>query len=541
MRPITRPVDRLAVRGPTIWVARAPNGHNVRVHDRAGRLVLTEDEVRAAEAARDATAVGADAPSRVESRRWRPGRLFLVLLVLTFALRIPAFVVDVFNSDETFLATQAQVLNHGGRLYTDAVDRKPPLVPYVYAATFKLFRTTELWSVRVVAMLAVALTGLLLAMEARRRWGNRAGWIAGVLFVLSSIAFAPQDGQAANFEIFMLPAMCAAILLAREGRGLGAGVSLALATLAKQTAAVALLPVLYLISKARSRRGMRETVAGFTLPIAIVALLVGPGELLFWAVLGNGSYLSVRDASSFFVLRFVEKTAAFVAANIAILWLLPRAWRRRREDADLWLWLLSSCVAVAVGFRFFGHYYLQLLPPLCLLTAGTVVRLRREFLLTTLVVATAVAVNFSISGFFATSEPPYKTVSRYVARHSGDGDRIFVWGHVPEIYWASGRAPATRFPTTTFLTGYQGGRPPKEVSADQATPGAWDEFVQDFNNHPPRFVVDTSPAHIRGSEFYPMSKFPRVAELVRRDYRYVRSIDAIAIYERRPHPTRRAM
>src|SRR6478752_4916837 len=142
-------------------------------------------------------------------------RIFLVLLALTFVLRLPAFFTPVFNSDETFLATQAHVLNDGGELYQDAIDRKPPIVPYVYAATFTFFETTALWSVFVVAM----------------------------------ITFMPQDGQAANFEVFMLPSMTAAILFARRGRGFLAGVAIAGATLAKQTGAATLLPVVYLIAR----------------------------------------------------------------------------------------------------------------------------------------------------------------------------------------------------------------------------------------------------------------------------------------------------
>ena len=98
-----------------------------------------------------------------------------MLLALTFVLRLPAFFTPVFNSDETFLATQAHVLNDGGELYEEAIDRKPPIVPYVYAATFAFFETTALWSVRVVAMLAVALTALLLAIEGRRRYGAQRG------------------------------------------------------------------------------------------------------------------------------------------------------------------------------------------------------------------------------------------------------------------------------------------------------------------------------------------------------------------------------
>ena len=80
------------------------------------------------------------------------GRLVLVVLVLTIALRLPAFFVPVFNSDETFLATQAQVIRAGGDLYTEAADRKPPLVPFVYAAAFEVFDTSDLWTARLFWM-----------------------------------------------------------------------------------------------------------------------------------------------------------------------------------------------------------------------------------------------------------------------------------------------------------------------------------------------------------------------------------------------------
>ena len=127
--------------------------------------------------ASDPGVVLAATPSGVEARSERRElfRIFLVLLALTFVLRLPAFFTPVFNSDETFLATQAHVLNDGGQLYEEAIDRKPPIVPYVYAATFAFFETTALWSVRIVAMLAVALTALLLAIEGRRRYGRARG------------------------------------------------------------------------------------------------------------------------------------------------------------------------------------------------------------------------------------------------------------------------------------------------------------------------------------------------------------------------------
>ena len=67
--------------------------------------------------ASDPGVVLAATPSRCRRRapnRRELFRIFLVLLALTFVLRLPAFFTPVFNSDETFLATQAHVLNDGG-------------------------------------------------------------------------------------------------------------------------------------------------------------------------------------------------------------------------------------------------------------------------------------------------------------------------------------------------------------------------------------------------------------------------------------------
>jgi 4-amino-4-deoxy-L-arabinose transferase-like glycosyltransferase len=483
------------------------------------------------------------APVPTRSARRDLARLFLVLLALTFVLRLPAFFVPVFNSDETFLATQAHVISDGGRLYEDAIDRKPPIVPYVYAATFSFFDTTALWSVRVVAMLSVALTALLLAIEARRRYGDRAGWIAGVLFVLAMVAFAPQDGQAANFEVFMLPSMTAAILFARRGRGFAAGVAIALATLAKQTGAATLLPVVYLITRARGKRGIGEVALGFTIPTALVALAVGPSQLLYWTVLGNGSYVGVATMSTVVITTFLFMTATWAAMNLPLLWKLPAAWRSRGEraldglrDTDLWLWLLSAAVSVAIGLRFFGHYYIQLLPPLALIAAGALSRGSRKWANATLAVALVCGLAFSAAGYFmhpGVAEPNYQSVSRYLASTTNPDDPIYVWGSVPEIYWASGRRPATRFITSPFLTGYYAGRPADVADNSADTAAAWQEFFADFTAHPPKYFVDTSPAKLRGAQYYPISKFPRLQRLIRDQYRYVLSIDKIAVYKRK--------
>jgi 4-amino-4-deoxy-L-arabinose transferase-like glycosyltransferase len=470
-------------------------------------------------------------------------RTFLVLLALTFALRVPAFFVPVFNSDETFLATQAHVISDGGHLYEQAADRKPPLVPYVYAATFAFFDTSALWSIRMVAMLAVAITALLLAVEARRRYGRRAGWIAGILFIGAMVAFAPQDGQAANFEVFMLPSMTAAILFARRGRGVAAGVMVALATLAKQTGAATLLPVLYLLARARGKRGVGEVAFGFTVPTALVALAIGPSQLLYWVVIGNGSYLGMNTVSTTVITTFLFMSAMWAVCNLPLLWRLPVAWRNRRTksldgrtDTDLWLWVVSAAISTAIGLRFFGHYYMQLVPPIALLASGALVRSSARIAKIGVASACVLAVGFSAAGYFihpGEPEPQYRSVSEYLASMAGPDDAIFVWGSVPEIYWASGKRPATRFLTQSFLTGNYPGRPSDDPTVDDTTRQACTDFYQDFAKSPPQYLVDTSPAAVRGSGYYPISKFPRLDAIVHQAYRYVVTIDGYDIYRRR--------
>src|SRR5262249_62048009 len=89
------------------------------------------------------------------------------------------------------------------------------------------------------------------------------------------------------------------------------------------------------------------------------------------------------------------------------LWTAPGAWRARREladdgdtNTDLWLWLVSSALSVAIGLRFFGHYYLQLVPPLALLAAIALSRASQRAVKITIAFALATGVVFSAAGDF---------------------------------------------------------------------------------------------------------------------------------------------
>ena len=127
---------------------------------------------------------------------------------------------------------------------------------------------------------------------------------------------------------------------------------------------------------------------------------------------------------------------------------MPRAWRDRTRrwteattpsngDTDLWIWLASAALSVAVGFRFFGHYYLQLLPPLVLLSAGVLVRRTPVLLRATVGLSAAIAVVFSLVGFWVHpfGERPEVPGRQHLPRppHVGDRPDLRVGSHARDL------------------------------------------------------------------------------------------------------------
>jgi hypothetical protein len=459
--------------------------------------------------------------------------LWWVTVTVAVFLRVPSFVVRLVNSDEASLGTMAMVINHGGRLYHETADRKPPVGPYLYAAVFRVMGSFDIRPVRVLAVGVLVATALLLASEARRRAGSDVvGVAAGLLFVVGYHAWFANDSQAASFALFMLLPMTASVVLAARDRPFAAGVALALACLTKQTALTTALPVVYLVLQHRGPRGLRGLLAGFALPVAAGAVYFGPGPFLLWTVTGNGGYLRDGGSVASVLLRGLGVTAALVGLQLATVALCCVALYRRTASLDLWLWLFSAAVAVTAGFRFFGHYYYQLLPAAVLIAAPVLVSLARSWRNLALGLLATTAVVCSTIGFVPTGDAraiPYEEIADRVNAETRRNDRIFIWGDVPEIYWSSERAPATRFIHTGFLTGNSGGRPEGIGAETNGVPGAWDMLSADFERRLPDLILDVSTTTIRHQQYYPMSR-TLIWPIVQRHYRSIGAVDGVRLY-----------
>ena len=470
------------------------------------------------------------------ARTLRGWRLAILLLGIVFALHVPMFTTPVWDNDETFIATVAEVMSRGGGLYVDVFDRKPPVVFLVYQGAFALTGTTELWAPRLAGVASLTATAALVAAFARRRYGDRAGTAAGVLAALSTATLLPRDAQSANFEVFMLPAIAAAMVLADRERPGWAGIALGVAACVKQTALTTLAPLAWLAWRDRTWQSFAKLGAGSLAPLVVAALWFGPGDFVFWVFTGNEGYLDVGGAWGLVLSRMVQMTLWVTLLNIVLVVLAGTEWRHRRRDLDVWLWLLSGLVGAFAGLRFWGHYYWQVLPPLCVLAAGALVD-RPRWLAPAAVGATAAiavgAVAFALLDPDVAPAEPWRPIADYVEDHTGPEDRVFVWGHVPEVYWASDRIPATQLVTTGFLTGHTGGRPPDRVGMDLAVPGVWDDFMERLESEPPAMILVMTDSGIRSAEHYPPEDFPRFDDYLREHYERVDRVNGAEVYEPR--------
>lgn len=501
-----------------------------------------------------------EVPAAVEAERGvRLGPLVGVLAAVAVVSRLPGLVGSLaFNADEATLATGGRSMAHGGRLYVDVIDRKPPLPFALYAVVQRLTGTADLQWVRLVVLALVVATGVVVALEAGRRWGRSAAWVAGVVLVAGSTTLGPNDGPPANFEVIALLGIAVAVVAAaRVADGVPwprpwwagsatAGLALAVAVLCKQPAAVTVIPVTWSLWRGGRVRAVAVAGVAGAMGFVVLAAPFGLAKVLDWAVLGTGGYLGMDPADIGVAVLRVLYLALLCVGFWAGAWLLAVApaaavdgglARSPRDDVDLWLLLGASALGVIAGFRFFPHYLIQLLPAVALL-AGRGAARRPTWVRPALALGVVGALAASALAWhtLAQGPPRYETdLAAYVHRHL-DGpettrDPILVWGNVPELYWRTDRRPAGGFTHSEFLTGYSGGR--RHRTADESTlpdRALYDDWLQRLREDPPALILDTAAAGIRGGHDFPMAGFTAFAAFVHRHYERVATVDGVRVY-----------
>lgn len=486
----------------------------------------------------------------------------LGIILLTVVIRLPSLLHPEPIDSEAMYSVVANEIVDGGRPYADAVERKPPLLFWTYAAIFKVAGEFNWKALHIFALVWTLCAMAGLYVIGRELFDRNTGLIAALFYGVfqswwtwKTLAF---DGE----MLMNLPIILAWAIAFRGSSSrlrselVVAGALLGVAFLLKQPAAIAAVPLgIYLLlpsyraSRSLTRINSIIQAAIFTAGFFAVLGLV---TIALWkqGILRDAFYWTITDHNipHVFWEKGILLTLAFIGACLPLIVGAIMAWR---DKSEIWAGrlpermallglLAASAIGAAAGARFYPHYYVQIIPPLVLLAAPYYARLwsgRMEpacWLLRpkiTYVWLALTIIAFSIIHWtgLAPRRAPSKE-GRYLLTHSSPDDRIFIWGQNSKIYLDARRRPASRYIATFPLTGNIFGGPLPDVDTrDRIVSGAWENLQQDFAKHPPAYVIDL---YSGPGALYPVQQFPILAKLLAEHYQPVARTQEGVIYRR---------
>jgi len=496
------------------------------------------------------------------SRQFRFAALGIVLL--TVAIRLPSLLHPQPIDSEAMYSVVANEIVDGGRPYADAVERKPPLLFWTYAAIFKVAGKFNWKALHMVALVWTLCAMAGLYVIGRHLFDRNTGLIAALFYSV----FQPWwtwKTLAFDAEMLMnLPIIWAwAIAFGRSSSRLRpelfpAGALLGAAFLLKQPAAIAAVPlgIYLLLPSYRASRSLARTNSVIQATIFTVGFFaaLGVATIVLWkqGILHDAFYWTIadHDIPHVFWQKGIVNTLTFVAACLP---LVIGATMACRDKDEIWAGktaertallglLLASVIGAAAGARFYPHYYVQLIPSLALLAAPYYARLwsrtiqppywllRPKITYAWLVLTVILFSILHWTGLASRRVP--SQAGQYLFTHSSPADRIFVWGQSSEIYLDARRRPACRYITTFPLTGYIFGGPiPGFDTRSRILPGAWATLEQDFARHSPTYIVDVQPDP--KSAQYAVKNFPILAKILTERYQPVAQTAEGVIYRMR--------
>jgi hypothetical protein len=496
------------------------------------------------------------------SRQFRFAALGIILL--TVAIRLPSLLHARPIDSEAMYSVVANEIVDGGRPYADAVERKPPLLFWTYAAVFKIARKFNWKALHMVALVWTLCAMAGLYVIGRELFDRNTGLIAALFYSVFQPWWTSKTLSFDGEMLMNLPIIWAwAIALRRSSSRLRpelflAGALLGVAFLLKQPAGIAAVPlgIYLLLPSYRAGGSLTRTnsiIQAATLTVGFFAAL-GVVTIVLWkqGILHDAFYWTIadHDVPHVFWQKGIVNTLTFlgVCSPLVIGAILAcrdkeEIWAGKTAERTALLGLVAvSAIGAAAGARFYPHYYVQLIPPLALLAAPYYARLWSQmmrppswFLQPGVTCAwlalTIIVLSFTHWAGLAPQRVPTEA-GRYLFSHSSHDDRIFVWGQSPEIYLDAHRRPACRYITTFPLTGYVFGGPiPGFDTRSRILPGAWTILEQDFARHPPTYIVDVQPDP--KSAYYPVKDFPILAKLLAERYEPVAHTAEGVIYRMR--------
>ncbi len=505
---------------------------------------------------------------------------WIILLLITLLLRLPAFWTPLLNIDESQFAEYANMLLSGGLPYIDSVDTKPLGMYYFFAGIFYLFGKNNMIAVHIVTALWVFATAYYCHLIALKIKDSTAGIWTALFYIVFTTTYTPKYIATSIVVIMMLPLSISIYYIIRylssqkNKHMLLSGILFGIACLFKYTAGINLIItymffiiILPLIQKRLHWNTHIRPLIYFTFGSVLIGFLFYLplqyhgiwDEFVFWSISGSATYTQSNVTFTDFIFRGITRLGSFMLVT-GLIWYLGIGYcitpirnffkysSRNISLLLIILWGLLSLIPVCVGGRFFEHYFIQLLPALCILAGIHAVHFfhkQYKWLIISIAIILPSLLSFTARVYAPTIyahtgyDYPgnYKQLGNYIAEHTSQTDRIFVWGFATPIYTYSNRAAASRFLWCDWLTGrIAGSNTSHDSNFDTqlyVTDKSWQLLFMDLEMHKPIYFIDTSPGNYHDYGKYPISKYPALQHYIDAHYVFETDINGAHFYHRK--------
>ncbi len=505
-------------------------------------------------------------------------KYFLWIALAVFLLRLPTFYQHIIDIDETVFSEFAKVILSGGLPYVDVVDNKPPLTYFFFAVVYFLTGSHSLLAVHVITGFWVLFTALVIFFIGKSLASTKASFAGTMVFILLMHTYEPKyvstNGETL-INLFLVVSVYIFLFYDLKLKTLIlhiiSGIMLGLSVLTNYKAGV--LPIAYIIytfvvvpffsfDKGKSFKGTAAKlvitgVASFVPVIAVAIYFYYKGNLqeaLFWGFAYNFGYIE-SGSSSGSVLKIFGRSLYFIILGLPAWIALVKGTYGKikglKERKDFWnlqilffllTWLLLSFYAATLGGRGYGHYFIQIVPPLSLLCAFFYERFAFKKFLWLWIALPVFILTLSRVDILRSyelinypnyrSEISYKRVGEFIKNNSTMDEKIYVWGWATPVYYFADRRPASRFIISDFVSGRVFGTDNKSDAVRKDFASKFLPLLcDDLRTNKPLFVVDSSPSGYFGYDRFPISEFIELDDFIRKNYNKVAEIDKIVIYK----------